>query len=104
MAEGKAAGPGTATIDPHLEEAAGRWKIYTTVFFLLFALTIIELYTNRIVADKTNQIVVLVILMLAKATLVVMYYMHLRYEASMLRWIALVPFLGGVFYVFIVML
>jgi caa(3)-type oxidase subunit IV len=42
--------------------------------------------------------------MLAKATLVVMYYMHLRYEASMLRWIALVPFLGGVFYVFIVML
>ena len=104
MAEGRAAGSEVAVIDPHMEEARVRWKIYLTVFFLLFALTIIELYTNKLLSDKTHRIALLVSLMLAKATLVVMYYMHLRYESRVLRWIVAVPFSSALFYVLIVML
>jgi cytochrome c oxidase subunit 4 len=88
--------------DPHMEEARGRWKIYVTVFALLFVLTILELYVNRLIDPKGAQIATLVALMLAKASLVVLYYMHLRWESRVLRWAVGIPFFSALFYVLIV--
>jgi cytochrome c oxidase subunit 4 len=105
VAEARAAGDSDAAgiLDPHVEEARGRWKIYLVVFILLFALTITELFTNQIIEGKAGQVALLVTLMIAKATLVVLYYMHLRYESRVLRWMVAVPFFAAVFFVAIVM-
>ena len=91
--------------DPRVEEARGRWRIYLAVFVLLFVLTVVELYVgDTFPKSKDAQVGALVVLMLAKATLVVLYYMHLRYESRVLRWIVMVPFLSGLFFVFIIIL
>ncbi len=102
----EAAGPEEVHyLDPHEREAKGRWRIYLSVFILLFALTIIELYVGRLLpGSKEGQIAMLVTLMMAKALLVVLYYMHLRWESRVLRWVVAIPFSAAVFYVFIVIL
>ena len=89
-------------VDPHVAEAAERWKIYTFVFVALFLLTIIEVFIYDIIPERAPAIAALVALMLAKATLVVMYYMHLRWESRILRWIVLIPFGAAIFFVFII--
>jgi cytochrome c oxidase subunit 4 len=94
---------GAGAVNPHEEEARGRWKIYTVVFGALFVLTILELYVNSLIEDKTGQVVVLVVLMMAKASLVVLYYMHLRWESRVLRWLVLVPFFAAIFFVSILL-
>jgi caa(3)-type oxidase subunit IV len=106
VAGGKAVGGGDAAgaLDPHLEEARGRWRIYLTVFVLLFVLTVSELYVNKIIEGKAGQVAILVVLMMSKATLVVLYYMHLRYESRVLRWVVLVVFFAAVFFVSILIL
>ncbi len=95
---GMTPGEGVVTTDPHEEEARNRWKIYTVIFAALFVLTILELYVNRIFSEKSAQVVVLVTLMLAKASLVVLYYMHLRWESRVLRWLIIIPFFAAVFF------
>lgn len=89
--------------DPHDEETRGRWKIYTVVFVALFVLTILELQVNRVIDGKTNEVAALVSLMMAKASLVVLYYMHLRWESRVLRWLILIPFLAALFFVTILL-
>ena len=87
--------PPTAPIvpPPAPEEPVGpgRHRIYITVFVALAALTVMELSVNRLVSVKSIQVELLVPMMLAKAALVVLYYMHLRYESRVLRWAVLVP-------------
>jgi cytochrome c oxidase subunit 4 len=100
---GMAPGEGAVVVDPHEEEARNRWKIYTVVFVALFALTILELYVNKLFTEKSAQVTVLVALMLAKATLVVMYYMHLRWESRVLRWLIIIPFFAAVFFLTILL-
>ena len=94
----EAAGP----VDPHVADAAERWKIYTFVFVALFVLTLVEVFIYDIIPEKAPAVAALVALMLAKAALVVMYYMHLRWESRVLRWIVLIPFGAAIFFVFIV--
>jgi cytochrome c oxidase subunit 4 len=89
--------------DPHEREARDRWKIYTGVFFALFILTIMELYVGDIISEKGAQVAALVTLMMAKATLVVLYYMHLRWDSRVLRWLVLIPFFAAVFFVVILL-
>lgn len=100
---GMAPGEGVAVADPHEEEARNRWKIYAVVFVALFVLTILELYINRLISDKSGQVAVLVALMLAKAALVVLFYMHLRWESRVLRWLIIVPFFAAVFFLTILL-
>lgn len=100
--EGKGVLEDPVEVDPHLEEAKGRWRIYVTVFALLFILTVLELYVNKLIDPKAGQIAALVALMLAKASLVVLYYMHLRWESRVLRWAVGIPFFSALFYVLIV--
>jgi len=68
-----------------------RKRPYVTVFAILAVVTFIELNVYSIGLPRLETITILVVLAAIKASLVVAYYMHLRYEP---RWIALIP-LGG---------
>jgi cytochrome c oxidase subunit 4 len=94
---------GADPVDPHEAEARERWKIYSVVFVALFVLTILELYVNDLIDGKTPQVAALIALMMAKATLVVLYYMHLRWESRVLRWLVLLPFFAAIFFVTILL-
>ena len=61
-----------------------------------------ELSVNRLVHVKSVQVGLLVPMMLAKASLVVLYYMHLRYESRVLKWAILVPFGMAIFFAIVV--
>ncbi len=64
---------------------------YVFVFLALAIVTAIELYVSGLALAQFERISILVILATFKGSLVVAYYMHLRYEP---RWLALIP-LGG---------
>ncbi len=64
---------------------------YVIVFVFLAVVTCVELSIYSLGLPHLETIVILVVLATIKASLVVAYYMHLRYEP---RWIALIP-LGG---------
>jgi cytochrome c oxidase subunit 4 len=80
----------TAT-EPAAPFEAARKRPYVLVFLILFVVTLVELSVYSIGLPRLETIAILVILATIKASLVVAYYMHLRYEP---RWIALIP-LGG---------
>lgn len=100
---GMAPGEEAVVTDPHEEEARNRWKIYTVIFVALFVLTVLELYVGSLFSEKSAQVAVLVALMLAKASLVVLYYMHLRWESRVLRWLIIIPFFAAVFFLTILL-
>lgn len=99
----KAGAEGADLVDPHEADARDRWKIYTVVFGALFVLTIVELQVNTFIDGKGAEVASLIVLMMAKATLVVLYYMHLRWESRVLRWLVLIPFLAAIFFVTIML-
>ncbi len=65
---------------------------YAYVFIMLAVVTVLEVYVAGLPFVKTDQILLLLLMATAKASLVVLYYMHLRYERRALRWVALAPF------------
>ena len=83
-----------ATHIPAARETS-RKRPYIAVFGTLAVVTALELAITTPgyfpVLEHTFRIVLLVILSTLKASLVVAYYMHLRYEP---RWLALVPLAG----------
>ncbi|MCK4971169.1 MAG: cytochrome C oxidase subunit IV family protein [Thermoplasmata archaeon] len=103
IGNGMAPGEEAVVTDPHEEEARNRWKIYTVIFVALFVLTVLELYVGSLFSEKSAQVAVLVALMLAKASLVVLYYMHLRWESRVLRWLIIIPFFAAVFFLTILL-
>ncbi|MFA5895318.1 MAG: cytochrome C oxidase subunit IV family protein [Thermoplasmata archaeon] len=71
---------------------------YVYVFLILAVATVIEVFVSGLQGlVETEKITILVTLATSKASLVVAYYMHLRYEP---RWLMLIPF-GGLSLVFI---
>ena len=64
---------------------------YVVVFVVLAAVTFLELNTNGLGLPHLETILILVVLATIKGSLVVAYYMHLRYEP---RWLALIPLAG----------
>ncbi|HLB67399.1 MAG TPA: cytochrome C oxidase subunit IV family protein [Thermoplasmata archaeon] len=70
-------------------------KPYLLVFVFLAVITIIEVqiptFGTSIGLQKPEQIVFLMATAVAKASLVALYYMHLRYEPVVLRYLPLVP-------------
>ena len=68
-----------------------RKRPYVVVFVILAVATFIELNVYGFGLARLETITILVVLATIKASLVVAYYMHLRYEP---RWLALIP-LGG---------
>lgn len=75
----------------------GHRRPYVYVFVALAVVTLIEVYISTLSFAYTDRVLLLVTLATFKASLVVAYYMHLKYEP---RWIMLIPF-GGLALVFI---
>ncbi len=68
---------------------------YLLVFVMLAVITVFELQVPTRFAElglqKAQQIGVLVATSVAKAALVALYYMHLKYEPVVLKYVPLVP-------------
>ena len=64
---------------------------YMRVFVFLIILTAAEVGAAMALTTSPAKIPLLVALAIAKATLVAMYYMHLRFEGRLLRFIAVFP-------------
>lgn len=75
-----------ATLSPHPHPRID----YVRIFAWLTGFTVIELLVSFIPVDEV-KIPILVAFAVLKATLVVLYYMHLRYDS---RWYALVLLTG----------
>ncbi|MBI3762349.1 MAG: cytochrome C oxidase subunit IV family protein [Chloroflexi bacterium] len=69
---------------------------YMRIFAFLAVLTVVEVTTAFTPMPKSAQVLFLVALAIAKATLVAMYYMHLRFEGRVLRLIAVGPLLFAI--------
>ena len=69
-------------------------KPYFAVFLVLAVITLFEINVPSFGAygiPKGAQITMLIATAVAKATLVALYYMHLKYEPLVLRYVPLVP-------------
>lgn len=88
-----------ATHDEHGEKKASMRGIFVTVFLTLGFLTVLELFVPEVYDaewNSTTKMLLLVILAVAKALLVALYFMHLKWETPWVRWIALMPAYMGV--------
>lgn len=71
---------------------------YVYVFILLAVFTLVEVYVSGLgFLPNAERVSLLVIFAVTKGSLVVGYYMHLRYEP---RWLMLIPF-GALALVFV---
>ena len=80
--------------------------LYVTIFLILGILTVFEIFIPEVYSTEwnaTTKMLLLCILAIAKAGLVAWYFMHLKWEARWVRWIALMPVYMG-FAVIIIML
>jgi|SRR3972149_2440348 len=69
---------------------------YMAIFWWLFALTVIEVGVIFMPVARLMIVVALIALALSKASLVAMYFMHLRFERRTMAMIAVTPiFLGA---------
>ena len=66
---------------------------YMRVFGFLILLTAAEVGVAFVLSASTAKVPLLIALAIAKAALVAMYYMHLRFEGRLLRLIAIFPFI-----------
>ena len=69
---------------------------YTAIFVGLFILTVIEIVVANLGMHKIHIILVLVGLAVIKASLVAMFYMHLRFEKILLAFLLVAPLLFSV--------
>ena len=76
---------------------------YSTIWWYLLALTIIEIGFALWIEAQLPKMVLLVGAALSKAILVALYFMHLRFERSTLLVIAFTPFIICTFLVFMLM-
>ena len=70
---------------------------YLKIFYILLALTIVEVAIVYLHLPKVLLVSLLVALAVWKAALVAMHFMHLKFEKTTLMVIALSPFLLCVF-------
>ncbi len=73
---------------------------YLAVFGWLFVLTVIEVGVIFVPIPKLAIAASLVILAAVKASLVAIYFMHLKFEKLVIWWIAVIPVILCVFLIF----
>ena len=73
---------------------------YLAVFGWLFVLTVIEVGVIFLPIPKLMIAASLVILAVVKASLVAIYFMHLKFEKVVIWWIAVIPAILCVFLIF----
>jgi cytochrome c oxidase subunit 4 len=74
-----------------MEKAKHAHPNYIGIFLFLAALTAVELGIAFLPWPKMLLIALLIFLAIWKAVLVALYYMHLRYEPTRLRLLAIAP-------------
>lgn len=73
--------------DSHSDDHSGN-KIYYTVFYTLIALTALTVFSSR--QDFGNHainIVIAVVIAMSKATVVALFFMHLKYDGKLDKWL-----------------
>lgn len=85
------------------EEHQHEKRPYLQVFVILAVLTAVEVGITYMGLPKTLQIVLLAILAAAKALLVALFYMHLRYDKPILAIIGGFPFFLAVIMALIIL-
>ncbi len=76
---------------------------YMAIFWYLAILTVLELIVVFMPFGKLTNNVLLGALAVTKAALVAMYFMHLRFEAKTLGWIAVTPLAIATLLVFVLL-
>jgi cytochrome c oxidase subunit IV len=76
---------------------------YMAIFWYLAILTVLELIVVFLPFGKVTNNVLLGALAVTKAALVAMYFMHLRFEAKTLGWIAVTPLAIATLLVFVLL-
>jgi caa(3)-type oxidase subunit IV len=92
MAEHTALPETTTNHDGHDAKPHPTEGLYFSIFVVLAVLTLFELI---VVYLPGVRVPLLLGIATAKAVLVVQYYMHLRYEARILRYVFLFPVISG---------
>lgn len=67
------------------------FPVYTVVFIALGILTVIEVILAGVIEAESLRVGVLVILAIAKASLVILFYMHLRHDSRFFAMALLLP-------------
>ncbi len=73
---------------PH---ARPKYLQYVGIFVALAVLTGIEIAVGTVLVASPLRVALLLALAVSKATLVVLYYMHLRYDSRMFAVIFIIP-------------
>jgi cytochrome c oxidase subunit IV len=76
---------------------------YLRIFYILFALTVVEVGIVYLHLPKMLLVALLIVLAVWKAALVALHFMHLKLEKKTLTWIALSPFILCVFLILMLM-
>jgi len=76
---------------------------YMAIFWWLAVLTVLELIVIYTPMSKVAIGILLIALASSKATLVAMYFMHLKFETRTLGYIALTPAVIGALLVFVLL-
>jgi cytochrome c oxidase subunit 4 len=79
--------------EQHAEHHHPTWKEYKWVALILFVITVAEVWAYYIPAFVASRAFVpsLLIMSVAKFAIVVMFYMHLKYDAKLFRALFLGP-------------
>jgi cytochrome c oxidase subunit 4 len=70
---------------------------YLRIFYILLALTIVEVAIVYLHLPRTLLVALLIVVAVWKAALVALHFMHLKFEKTTLMMIALSPFVLCVF-------
>lgn len=76
---------------------------YMLIFWWLLGLTILEVAVPMVITAQVPKVALLVAMAVAKAVLVALYFMHLRFEKTLLGVIALTPMIICAFLLFMLM-
>jgi cytochrome c oxidase subunit IV len=76
---------------------------YMAIFWYLAILTVVEIGVIYLPLGKFTIGALLCALALAKAVLVAMYFMHLRFETTTLGWIAVTPLAIATLLIFVLL-
>ena len=86
-----------------MAETGHKHPNYRAIFWYLAILTVMEIAVIYLPLAKLTIGVLLCALALTKAALVTMYFMHLRFEARTLGWIAVTPLAIATLLVFVLL-
>ena len=76
---------------------------YMAIFWWLAILTVVEIGVVFLPFARFTNGVMLCALALAKATMVAMYFMHLKFETKTMTWIAFTPLVIATLLVFVLL-